>query len=577
MLRRLWPIGLLLLSSLSPAQRAFLRLTSIPAFGSSDDLTGVIVGLDPEAYAVATFIYVDDLGWYSKPTCSQTLVQTADGSFRIDITTGGIDEQATMISVYAVPRSFEQPCLRGAAGIPQATRDAALTSITIERPDPQRKELEFSGYRFLVRSSLGPVSPGPNVFSEEGVFVDARGKLHLRIEKKGNSWRSAEVLLSETLGYGTFRFFIDSTIDEMDPNVVAGMFTYSPDPDFAHRELDVEISRWKTPGGQNAQFVVQPFSDSANIFRFFIPPGFAGTAHRFTWSPLSAVFRTDVTGGTLHEWTRTGSAVPPSLNERVHLNLWLNDGEPPSDGKDFEVVFSRFEFDPLPSQQQPRIAAVVNAASNQPNLSPGVIATIYGENLAKNTDVANTIPLSARIADTTVWIGGRQAPLFYVSPGQINFQVPYDVRSGERQVAAVLRGGFRGTSSVQVDRAGPGIFMREADSSCIAQNQDGTINSAESRATPGSVLVLYVSGIGTLDHPVFDGMAAAAAPLSRATLPAKASIAGNEMRILYLGLTPESVGLGQANVEVPSLGPGRYSVSMEISDRLSNTCQVWVR
>src|SRR5437870_9597705 len=60
---------------------------------------------------------------------------------------------------------------------------------------------------------------------------------------------------SASFGFGTYRFRLDSPVDDIDPNAVVGLFTWSDRPDFNHREIDIEISRWGEPGNPNAQFV----------------------------------------------------------------------------------------------------------------------------------------------------------------------------------------------------------------------------------------------------------------------------------------------------------------------------------
>ncbi len=75
--------------------------------------------------------------------------------------------------------------------------------------------------------------------------------------------------------------------------------------------------------------------------------------------------------------------------------------------------------------QAPVISGLENAASYQPTLTyTGAIATIFGTNLANATASAKVVPLPLELGGTAVMVGGVAAPLFYVSPTQINFQVP---------------------------------------------------------------------------------------------------------------------------------------------------------
>ena len=66
----------------------------------------------------------------------------------------------------------------------------------------------------------------------------------MKIVKTAGKWVCAEVVLQQTLGYGTYRFYLDSPVDSLDPNVVLGLFTWNDDPAFNNRELDIEFARW---------------------------------------------------------------------------------------------------------------------------------------------------------------------------------------------------------------------------------------------------------------------------------------------------------------------------------------------
>ena len=72
-------------------------------------------------------------------------------------------------------------------------------------------------------------------------------------------------------------------MDKLDSNVVLGLFTWNDEPAYAHREIDIELSRWSKPDNLNAQYVVQPFSSAEHKMRFSQPPGLDQTAHQFRW------------------------------------------------------------------------------------------------------------------------------------------------------------------------------------------------------------------------------------------------------------------------------------------------------
>lgn len=95
-------------------------------------------------------------------------------------------------------------------------------------------------------------------------------------------------------------------------------------------------------------------------------------------------------------------------------------------------------------------AGIVNAANRTAGVSPGTVVEIYGANLANGTCIADTLPWPAQLAcsPTRVAVGSRDAPLYYVSPGQINAQIPSDLGLGNVNVT-VFRG-VVGSNSVTI-------------------------------------------------------------------------------------------------------------------------------
>ena len=218
------------------------------------------------------------------------------------------------------------------------------------------KTLQFSGYDWLVKSSEQRVGPGPNYFSNstDNVFVDTQGRLHLRITQKDDRWFCAEVISKQSFGYGTYRFYLNTTPASLDPQVILGLFTWNDDPAYHHREIDIEVSRWGRVDNQNAQFVVQPYTDRRNILRFQIPPDLSSSIHSFTWKPDN-VFLQSVKGSRaespksrdiIQQHTFT-EGVPKAGGENARINLWLMSGHAPTDVKEAEVIINKFEFVPL--------------------------------------------------------------------------------------------------------------------------------------------------------------------------------------------------------------------------------------
>lgn len=190
----------------------------------------------------------------------------------------------------------------------------------------------------VVDSPDTPIGPGPNYWSANNVWVDQAG-LHLTITNVGGRWYCAEVISKASFGYGTYSWNVSSPINNFDPNVVLGLFTWNDRPAYHNREIDFEASRWGDASDPtNAQFVVQPWQRRGNVKR--IRTTAALSTISFTWKPRSVTFHyNDQT------WVYTGRSVPRPYTG-VQMNLWLMDGQAPTDNQPAEVILSGFGYTP---------------------------------------------------------------------------------------------------------------------------------------------------------------------------------------------------------------------------------------
>lgn len=207
-------------------------------------------------------------------------------------------------------------------------------------------EITFSRYKWFVKSSDSPVGPGPNYFSNstENVWVDSSGQLHLRITNRNNKWYCAEVGTKESFGYGKYIFTLVSKVDNLNENIVLGLFTWSNDPAYHYREIDIEFGRWEDPVNDNAQFVVQPWDTPGNLYRFDVNnSGNPKSTSSFNWQSDYIAFQC-IYGKYYSSFSYTGKDIPVPGDENVRINLWLVWGHPPSDSAEVEIVVEKFEF-----------------------------------------------------------------------------------------------------------------------------------------------------------------------------------------------------------------------------------------
>lgn len=219
---------------------------------------------------------------------------------------------------------------------------------------------------------------------------------------------------------------------------------------------------------------------------------------------------------------------------------------------------------------------IVNAATSSPApVAPGSLVSIYGTNLAGSTGGAASTPLPTTLNGVTVTVNGATVPLVYVSPGQINFQLPFEAATGTASATVNSGCGASTPVSFPVASAAPYLLLGAGGDALVA-NQDNSFNSASSPAPKGSIVTVYLIGIGPLDNQISTG-AATPADLFYARLPYKALIGGFDTSVKFLGMTPGLVGLAQANLEIPNLSPGKYPVIVTVNGVDSNAANIYVQ
>jgi uncharacterized protein (TIGR03437 family) len=176
----------------------------------------------------------------------------------------------------------------------------------------------------------------------------------------------------------------------------------------------------------------------------------------------------------------------------------------------------------------------------------------------------------------TVSVNGNAVPVIAATAGRIDFQVPNETGVGASTATVTNGCGTTPPATFQVAQAAPYVQLR-ANGDALASNQDSTNNTAANAAKTGTVVVVSLTGIGPVDNPVATGTATPQSPLSRATLAVSATIGGWDSTVQFVGLTPGTVGIAQANLVVPGLSPGAYPVVITIGGVASNQGTVYVQ
>jgi uncharacterized protein (TIGR03437 family) len=217
------------------------------------------------------------------------------------------------------------------------------------------------------------------------------------------------------------------------------------------------------------------------------------------------------------------------------------------------------------------ITSLGNSATGTGNGAPGGLLSIFGTGLAKTTAIASVpsgIPSS--LGGVSAAVNGIAAPVLYVSPTQVNVQVPYEVGAGPAVIGLTNEGGVVG-AQFQMAPAAPGIFV----------DANGTV-APQGEVLPGSVASLYLTGAGEVSLGLATGFATSpTTPLAsgpKPLLPLSVTVDGAQAFVQTAGVAPGQVGVVQVNYVAPAgLAPGKHAVVVTIGGTASGAAYVTVR
>jgi uncharacterized protein (TIGR03437 family) len=244
-------------------------------------------------------------------------------------------------------------------------------------------------------------------------------------------------------------------------------------------------------------------------------------------------------------------------------------------------------FVALACGQTPAIApgGVLNGASfdktGQP-IPPGALVSIFGTDLSAATAAADTVPLSTSLSNVNVTFNGIAAPLLFVTPGQVNAQVPWEAlavgsSSGAAQVIVMRNGVPSAPLPVTLGPAAPGIFTFPGGvgQAVAYSNSDGAIAAPGNAGLPFSsrpakigdagTLVILATGLGPVNPPVKTGANANDGQLHATTTTPVVMIGNVPAQVVFSGMSPQFVGVYQVNVVIPAGTPTGNAIPVQIS------------
>jgi hypothetical protein len=318
-----------------------IALTAVPqaAEGGSGQLApiaGRVSGARPGQRIV---LFAKSGVWWVQPFVDKPFTDIASDGTWTAKTHSGLEYAALLVEPAYQPSPTSESLPVSGGLVVAVTTKKGSGSYT----PPPPKRLTFSRYEWEVRQTPSDRA-GPNDYDARNAWVDDRGMLHLLLTERDGRWTSAEVKLTRSLGYGTYRLVVRDT-SHLDPAAALGFLTWDElGTEQNHRELDVEVSRWGNADNKDVQYVVQPHYVAANVYRFDQPAG--RLTHAFRWEPDRALFQTLRPDGTLVARREFTSGVPVSGSESVRINLlyYRGSAKPPSGS--VEVVIEKFEYLP---------------------------------------------------------------------------------------------------------------------------------------------------------------------------------------------------------------------------------------
>ena len=231
-------------------------------------------------------------------------------------------------------------------------------------------------------------------------------------------------------------------------------------------------------------------------------------------------------------------------------------------------------LDPVPFVDK---GGIKNGAGDTPEplVAPGSVVSVVGLNLAPGEERGPVSPLKQSLAGVTMRAAGMLMPLFYVSPEQINAQLPFETGEGPQALTVSVPGKADLTVDFTVARNAPGLFSTAVGdtSYVLATREDGSPVTPDSPAAKGEIITLFGTGFGPYVGTAPDGFALPADPNFMLVDPVSLVVGDAEVPTSYAGAAAQKVGVNALSFTVgDSLPDGtNVPVKVRINGHESNT------
>ncbi len=268
---------------------------------------------------------------------------------------------------------------------------------------------------------------------------------------------------------------------------------------------------------------------------------------------------------------------PPSTNVG-NIVIYVAGNAANGDGTDQgdHIYTNQYTLTPAAAANQPAIASVVNGASFQTGITAGSWATITGTNLAGATGTWSSSQivngkLPTEVDNVSMTIDSLPAAVYFVSPAQINVQVPTDSNTGPVPVVVTYNGQTSAAFTANLMPETPAFFLW-SNKYAVATRQDFTLvgpttlfAGSTTPAKPGDVVILWGTGFGATTPALSSGQLVPSTQLYSVTDPPKITVGGIQATVYGAALAPGFAGLYQIAIQIPlTAGSGDQPVAAQV-------------
>jgi uncharacterized protein (TIGR03437 family) len=223
----------------------------------------------------------------------------------------------------------------------------------------------------------------------------------------------------------------------------------------------------------------------------------------------------------------------------------------------------------------PQIDRVVNAADASEAVASGGLISVFGSNLSPVNLATREIPVPTALGESCLTVNGVAVPILFVSPNQVNAQLPFHL-DGNGQLVLRTPGGVSDNYNLTILPTAPAVFRSgtagpETGIATVVRAKNGELATLANPIHRKDEIVIYATGLGRTSPEVEAGAAGPSDPLSLTLTEPLVTLGGIPLPIVYAGLAPGQVGVYQINALVPDWVPLGLEVPLIIRQGSGST------